>query len=267
MKKLIVILGMHRSGTSLLSRAMTIFGASHGDNLLKATKNNKKGHWEDMDIMLLNEEMLQFLGKSWDKATILTDEENAKLLKAGYAKRAFELMQAKTQDCTLFVLKDPRLSIFLLFWQEIFSAINLDVSYVFSLREPINVARSLQKRNQFSLPFSLHLWAIYTLSALIFLDKKNVFFVDYDDFLQNPRSYLYKLSGYLEENINNAEKDIFIKEFIDKDLRSFEANSENKEEDLEKILKPCNALHSYLSSYKQPTLLDKNNFTPYLALL
>ena len=65
-KTLLVILGMHRSGTSAISRAMGVFGASHGDNLLEPVAGiNDKGFWEDADIVQLNADLMAEVGLDW----------------------------------------------------------------------------------------------------------------------------------------------------------------------------------------------------------
>ncbi len=48
---LIVVLGMHRSGTSVLTRAMETLGANLGSRLMPAAAgNNDKGFFEDIDV-------------------------------------------------------------------------------------------------------------------------------------------------------------------------------------------------------------------------
>ena len=65
-KKIIVVFGMHRSGTSALTRGLQTMGVDLGDNLMPPVSgNNDKGFWEDLDINALNLEMLDFLNKEW----------------------------------------------------------------------------------------------------------------------------------------------------------------------------------------------------------
>jgi hypothetical protein len=58
--KMVVVLGMHRSGTSAITRGLLVMGVRLGDRLLPAVKGeNDKGHWEDVDLNALNIEMLR----------------------------------------------------------------------------------------------------------------------------------------------------------------------------------------------------------------
>src|SRR5210317_53351 len=75
-KKLVVVLGMHRSGTSVAARALKVLGVDLGDHLIPPIKNNNdRGFWEDIDINNFNNELLDKMGSNWDRLTIL-DETN-----------------------------------------------------------------------------------------------------------------------------------------------------------------------------------------------
>ena len=57
--RLIVILGMHRSGTSAITRGLQVMGVSLGNNLMPPMEDvNAKGFWEDIDLVALNVEIL-----------------------------------------------------------------------------------------------------------------------------------------------------------------------------------------------------------------
>ncbi|PZR23698.1 MAG: sulfotransferase family protein, partial [Azospira oryzae] len=65
-QKLVIVLGMHRSGTSAITRGLKVIGVELGDRLEPpAAGINDKGYWEDMDLVALNVEMLDVCGRSW----------------------------------------------------------------------------------------------------------------------------------------------------------------------------------------------------------
>lgn len=64
-KRLIVVVGMHRSGTSTITRSLQVMGVELDDNLMPPAADNEKGFWEDCDLNALNIEMLSVLGKDW----------------------------------------------------------------------------------------------------------------------------------------------------------------------------------------------------------
>ena len=65
-RKAIVVLGMHRSGTSALSRLLTFHGFSQPNDLMPPKKDNPKGFWESVGCQILNDTILASLGGAWD---------------------------------------------------------------------------------------------------------------------------------------------------------------------------------------------------------
>jgi len=63
-KRIVVIIGMHRSGTSVIARGLKVLGVTLGDNLMPPGEDNPKGYWEDLDINELNVELLNFFKMS-----------------------------------------------------------------------------------------------------------------------------------------------------------------------------------------------------------
>ena len=77
-KKLIVVLGMHRSGTSVTAKSLQVLGVDLGDNLMPAIRNNNEaGFWEDVDINNFNIKLLDKIGSDWDRLTLLDGAKTA----------------------------------------------------------------------------------------------------------------------------------------------------------------------------------------------
>lgn len=68
---LFVILGMHRSGTSLISAGVSHLGVDFGEHLMKGNQFNQKGYWEDKDIAAFNNRILNNLGLQWDSLEVI----------------------------------------------------------------------------------------------------------------------------------------------------------------------------------------------------
>src|SRR3546814_15012580 len=62
----ILILGMHRSGTSALTRVLNLLGVALGERLMPAGKGNESGHWESLAVYEAHEQLLTALGRRWD---------------------------------------------------------------------------------------------------------------------------------------------------------------------------------------------------------
>ncbi|HTZ08801.1 MAG TPA: hypothetical protein VMB72_07005, partial [Acidimicrobiales bacterium] len=63
----VVVLGMHRSGTSAVTRILNLLGADVGerDDLL-TDYDNPAGHWESRALVAANDRILAAWGRSWD---------------------------------------------------------------------------------------------------------------------------------------------------------------------------------------------------------
>ncbi len=218
--KLIVVIGMHRTGTSLITRGLQVMGVNLGDNLLPAMAEvNAKGFWEDADINAFNIEMLHAINSEWDFLTPITEANIQQLQQQGYFLKAVELLRNKVAQAPIFGLKDPRIAKLLPFWDQVFLHCNYDVSYVLSIRHPLSVVKSLQKRDGFVAEKAYLLWFTHVIAALTFSNKQNLSLVDYDFFMQNPASELARLAKEINLPINADELSIFLNDFIDDSLR------------------------------------------------
>ena len=105
-KKILIVLGMHRSGTSALTRGLQVLGVSLGDNLMPAFEgNNNKGFWEDLEIVSLNDALLAELGMSWHSLGALQQQHDwGSLLEHPLAAQAEAYLQAQTAQHPLFGL-------------------------------------------------------------------------------------------------------------------------------------------------------------------
>src|SRR6185312_12242151 len=61
----ILVLGMHRSGTSAVTRVLNLLGADLGSRLVAPAADNPAGFWEHADAVKINDDLLQALGRTW----------------------------------------------------------------------------------------------------------------------------------------------------------------------------------------------------------
>lgn len=69
-KSIVVVLGMHRSGTSAITRGLMVLGVELGDNLMPPAADNNKGFFEDVDVNAINVELYRSLGHGQDWHTL-----------------------------------------------------------------------------------------------------------------------------------------------------------------------------------------------------
>jgi len=221
---------MHRSGTSVLSRSLKVMGVDLGDDLIPPEQGiNEKGYWEDEELNHFNNEILEHLGMTWTSIRSVSDIDVARLKDSGYFEKAESLLSEKSKDKKIWGFKDPRVSKLLKFWNEIFRLMAVDVHYLLSLRNPVEVAKSLVKRDSLDPTWSYLLWLEYTLSAMAELDLKKSIFVHYRSMLEDPQFQIEKMARKFELKINQQEMIEFKNEFIDTRLR----HHLNDQEDLD----------------------------------
>ena len=218
--RLIVVLGMHRSGTSVITSGLQVMGVDLGDNLMPASEgNNSRGFWEDIDINRLNIEMLHFLKIDWHFLTPIQPSDVDTLCKNGYLQRAQQLLQDKIAAIERFGFKDPRIVKLLPFWKEVFAHSQIRVDYVLVIRHPLSVCSSLAKRDGFDFEKSHLLWLEHVIGSLVGTQGENRVLVDYDLFMQTPEAELTRIAKQLRLAIDAAELQRFQQEFLDPDLQ------------------------------------------------
>lgn len=239
-QKLIVVLGMHRSGTSAVTRALTTIGVELGDALLMPMQSvNDKGFFEDIDFVALNEEMLRACGRTWFSLDPIQPTEADFLCNHGYLQKAIELLREKVSAHQFFALKDPRTAKLLPFWSRVFSRCDFHVQYLLVFRHPMGVQQSLKQRDRFESVLSYYLWAEHTLYALKYTQGMLKIIVDYDYLVEDPESEIHRIARQLDANVDREELEVYKRDFINKSLRhaNFKLNDLEKNSDIPAVVK------------------------------
>jgi Domain of unknown function (DUF4214) len=231
-KRIIVVLGMHRSGTSALTRGLTVLGAELGEKLISAVPgNNEKGFFEDLDVVELNNSILDALDSQWDCTTPISVGALEQLKGQGFLLKAVDLIRQKTSGKKLFALKDPRLPRLLAFWQEVFKVCQLAPRYVIAIRHPISVAQSLAARDDFNRTKSYLLWFAHVLGSLAATGGKPRIIVDFDRLIESPESQLRALGKAFDLRVNTAALREYSKSFLEQGLRHYTFSAEDLQTD------------------------------------
>jgi hypothetical protein len=161
----IMVLGMHRSGTSALTRAISLLGAELPKNMLGANPSNPAGHWEPARLIELHDQMLAEAGSSWDDWRSFDSSDLGASRLRFYKAEIARLIDEEYGSAPLFVLKEPRISRFVPLYTEILKRMRIDVCYVLIQRNPLAVIASLANRDGFTPGFSSLLWLRHELEA------------------------------------------------------------------------------------------------------
>ncbi|WP_421684432.1 hypothetical protein HKW98_08715 [Stutzerimonas urumqiensis] len=219
-KMLVAVLGMHRSGTSAITRGLKVLGVELGERLLAPqVGSNEKGFWEDGDVTALNNELLAALGHDWQSITPISEADLLGPAVQGFKLRAVQLLRDRYDRIACYGVKDPRMARLLPFWQEIFKHLRLQTKYVIACRNPMSVAQSLVKRNQFDMEKGYLLWLEHMLLCLRHTSGAQRVFVDYDLIVNNPNEQLERIGRNLDLPFVEDKLHEYSQEFLETSLR------------------------------------------------
>jgi lipopolysaccharide biosynthesis protein/SAM-dependent methyltransferase len=203
---IILVLGMHRSGTSLVAQMVAKWGAFMGDDLMQASEFNKDGYWEYNPLVNLHDKMLAYTGHTWYAPPISIDVPH---LIDVFGNEARILINEMDNCQSYWCWKDPRLALFLPFWQEILKDRNL--LFIISYRNPLSVADSLQTRDNIPTITATALWEIYSLKIFEVLKSFNVcFFAKYEKLIDKPDEQTKQLFDFLNTQLHEEKNSEFL---------------------------------------------------------
>ncbi len=220
--RVVCVLGMHRAGTSALTKALSALGVGLSENLAGPNAGNPKGHFEDMDIRILNDELLGSIGLEWHSLGLINAEELSISRHQEIFEKVSRILKSHTSRFPLWGFKDPRTARTLPFWQQVFERLDLPVVYVISIRNPLSVARSLQSRDSFPVSWSLMMWLHHYFTAFVHTEGKPRLVVDYDLLLADPERQLQRIAALLNVNLDQCGKETrkeYSQGFLDRSLR------------------------------------------------
>lgn len=193
----IFVLGMHRSGTSAVTRVLNLLGAELGEPLMPSSKDNPAGFWEHMEAVDIHETLLAELGMSWDDVRELPkawmDSEPGRKAVA----RATTLMKGEWAR-GLSSIKDPRLCRFVPLWSEACANADVDARYLIVLRNPQEVVRSLSARNAMPAAVADLLWVRYVGDALTATADQRRSIMHYEELLDDWPAVMKRVEGELD---------------------------------------------------------------------
>jgi hypothetical protein len=191
----IVVLGMHRSGTSALTRVISLLGAGLPKRIMEAHPSNERGHWEPDRLVAFHDRMLHEIGSRWDDWRNWDSFSVGEDRMAHYRSEIRRVLQEEYGETALFVLKDPRICRFVPLYDAILSEMGVAVSYVIPVRNPLAVMASLRTRNGMTDGFAALLWLRHVLDAEYATRGKSRFFTTYEELMADWRGVVGKMGN------------------------------------------------------------------------
>lgn len=194
----LMVVGMHRSGTSALARTMSLLGADLPRTLMQGTDANKAsnatGHWESEAAARLGDTILDSAGTDWRSPEPVAASWYRSARYAEMRDRAVALLQEEFGGSPLFVFKDPRVCKLLPFWLDVLDRFGATPKIVSIIRSPLEVAASLQVRNDLHISLGQILWLRYVLDGEVASRTVPRMFLSYDHLLGDAGAVATRIS-------------------------------------------------------------------------
>ena len=202
-----LVLGCHRSGTSLFSSILNGLGGNLPSNLLRPSLTNIRGFNESWHWVQANDLILERMGLTWDSIVPTTkciESQSFVDSQKKYVAKAF--LQGFPKNDQLdgpLIIKDPRICRTFPVWERALIELESNIKIFLPVRHPFEVIQSLVSRDGFKPQKACYIWIWNLIEALIFTKKHNPEIIIYDKLILNPTNYLSDVFGTnLPVNIN-----------------------------------------------------------------
>ena len=182
--EVIIVTGMHRSGTSLCANLVSLLGVDMSD-AIEPSVDNPSGHWERPDLVQLHERVLRLFGRGWhDPGHALNlppDWESWPQVQA-VKDEIVDWPDAELNGSRRrFGFKDPRAALLMQLWDQVCAELHVTPRHVFCVRHPAHVAGSLARRDGMSARDANYRWMVYDCRAVHSLGERPVCVIPYDE--------------------------------------------------------------------------------------
>jgi hypothetical protein len=225
-RPLVMVLGMHRSGTSLCANILARLGIDMAEDP-GISPANRRGHWERPRINDLHDQILGGLGRGWSEATHhlpLPEDwlEDHRVRSARADLLAY--LQPRFSQSPAFGIKDPRTARLLPLWRGLLRELGADPVYVVCVRDPSQVARSITARDHLARDQAAYRWLIYNAHLVHGLGGARVCIVPYEHWFSAPDAMLRRLAQFVRPDAAETAPEALA--IVDASLRHDDTHTE-----------------------------------------
>jgi hypothetical protein len=211
-RPIVMVIGMHRSGTSLCSHALSALGVDMADQVIgpgstALSPDNPKGHWERWEIVSLHDRILGLLNRPYHAPTHdlgFPDAWWADPRVAVLRKELASFLKKRMGD-SLFGFKDPRTVRLMPVWYQLMNELKLTPKVIFCLRNPAQVARSLYVRDGLEREIGEARWFSYAIDFFRYVAQCEFCTIEYELWFDDISSNLNRLASFLHLDWRRAK--------------------------------------------------------------
>jgi hypothetical protein len=225
-RRAILVLGMHRSGTSALTRVLAALGACLPKTLMPPNGSNPAGYWESLPVNHVLELILQAAGSSWQDWRPFDPCWHRTEGAAVLIEKLRDAICSEFADAPLLVIKDPRICRLAPLVGDVLKQLSIEPCAVIMMRHPTEVVDSLYKRDQMPRERAGHLWLRHVLDAERSTREWRRVFLDYDQLLDDWEAVATRTAEILQlqwpRELSSARTEIDA--FLSRELRHHTAD-------------------------------------------
>ncbi len=207
---IVIVLGVGRSGTSLLMQVLESMGIALPGDLISKHAANRFGSKEDQEIFNIQQNLMESLGvtpqlplpEAWDKTRHATE-----------AQRKLEsVIQKRINENSVFAFKDPKTNSFLPIWNKVFNKLRIVPIYILTTRTFIGTASSFKRQYGSNIKDIEATWLCRNVDAL-FNTGLDCYVLHYEDWFDKPEETFASLRSYIE-SYGVATNDVDLKRIL-----------------------------------------------------
>lgn len=197
-RQALIVLGMHRSGTSAISGVLALLGAQAPKSLMPATLDNPKGYWESTAIMHFHDRILGSAGTRWNDWDGFNADWADSAAGMDFNSDVSALLEAEYGAAPLILIKDPRMCRLFPLWSGALRELDIVPKVVIPVRHPQETVRSLEVRDNLTRSQARLIWLRHILDAEYSSRKQSRVFVGYSAMLRDWPPQIARISALLE---------------------------------------------------------------------
>jgi SAM-dependent methyltransferase len=227
-RPIVMVLGMHRSGTSLCAHILGALGVDMADDV-GTNGGNARGGWERREIVEFHDRILSrfnrdYLGRFHDFPLPVAWWADPHV--AAIRREMLGFLERRMGE-EYFGFKDPRTVRLMPVWHQILRELKLAPKIVLCLRNPAQVARSLTARDEIDLDIAEYRWFAYTADFFRYTQGLDYCTVEYETWFEDPSINVGRLQNFLDLHWEQSELDreLAISGIVDQSLRHDDCNN------------------------------------------